>query len=97
MRPACWPARLGPSSERSSDERASGPRARIVAGVDGSPESVHALRWAVRQAELTGAGLQVTAWQYPTFFGWAPSDAVSPDGWWSACTAPRAARPSGSR
>jgi nucleotide-binding universal stress UspA family protein len=55
-------------------------QARIVAGVDGSPESVHALRWAVRQAELTGAGLQVvTAWQYPAFFGWAPSDAVSPD------------------
>ena len=29
-------------------------QARIVAGVDGSPESVHALRWAVRQAGYGG-------------------------------------------
>ena len=28
---------------------------RIVVGVDGSPASVDALRWAARQAELTGA------------------------------------------
>jgi nucleotide-binding universal stress UspA family protein len=49
--------------------------ARIVVGVDGSPESVQALRWAVRQAELTGAELQVlTAWEYPSFYGWAPAN-----------------------
>lgn len=50
---------------------------RIVAGVDGSPSSIHALRWAVKQAELTGASVDaVIAWQYPIAaggFGWAPS------------------------
>ena len=47
--------------------------ARIVVAVDGSPGSVQALRWAARQAKLTGAELQaVTAWEYPAFFGWAP-------------------------
>lgn len=48
--------------------------ARIVVGVDGSPESVQALRWAAQQAELTKAELLViTAWGYPTFYGWAPN------------------------
>ena len=48
--------------------------ARIVVGVDGSAESVQALRWAARQAELTGAELQViSAWEYPAFYGWAPA------------------------
>ncbi len=49
---------------------------RIVVGVDGSPSSRTALRWAVRQAELTGATVDaVIAWQYPVNFGtygWAP-------------------------
>jgi nucleotide-binding universal stress UspA family protein len=41
-------------------------RPRIVAGVDGSPSSVSALRWAVRQAGLTGAAVDaVIAWHYP--------------------------------
>ena len=49
--------------------------ARVVVGVDGSPGSVQALRWAARQAELTGAELQVvTAWEYPTFYSWAPAN-----------------------
>jgi nucleotide-binding universal stress UspA family protein len=47
---------------------------RIVAGVDGSASSLEALRWAVRQAELTGATVDaVIAWQYPAAavgFGW---------------------------
>ncbi len=39
----------------------------IVVGVDGSPASVDALRWAARQAELTGYHLEaVTTWQFPT-------------------------------
>ncbi|HUY47918.1 MAG TPA: universal stress protein [Streptosporangiaceae bacterium] len=56
---------------------ASGGQARIVVGVDGSAGSTEALRWAARQARLTGAALEaVIAWQYPAFFGWAP---VGPD------------------
>ena len=47
---------------------------RIVVGVDGSDGSKAALRWAARQAELTGARLQVvTGWEYPAFYGWAPA------------------------
>jgi nucleotide-binding universal stress UspA family protein len=42
---------------------------RIVVGVDGSASSLEALRWAVRQAELTGATVDaVIAWQYPPAF-----------------------------
>ena len=38
---------------------------RIVVGVDGSPSSMKALRWAIRQAKLTGAEVEaVTAWSY---------------------------------
>lgn len=38
----------------------------IVAGIDGSASSINALQWAVRQAQLTGSGVQaVMAWQYP--------------------------------
>ena len=38
----------------------------IVAGVDGSEDSKHALRWAVRQARFTGAEVHaVIAWQVP--------------------------------
>ena len=52
---------------------------RIVAGVDGSPSSISALRWATRQAELTGGTVDaVIAWEFPMTagsVGWAP---VSP-------------------
>ena len=48
-------------------------KARIVVGADGSEGSKEALRWAARQAELTGADLEaVIGWHYPAFFGWAP-------------------------
>jgi nucleotide-binding universal stress UspA family protein len=44
----------------------------IVVGVDGSEDSKNAMRWAARQAELTGATLTaVTAWQLPVSFGTA--------------------------
>ncbi|HUZ51959.1 MAG TPA: universal stress protein [Streptosporangiaceae bacterium] len=50
---------------------------RIVAGVDGSPSSIMALRWAVRQAELTGGTVDaVMAWGFPIAaggMGWAPT------------------------
>jgi nucleotide-binding universal stress UspA family protein len=49
---------------------------RIVAGVDGSPPSIDALRWAVHQAELTGGTIDaVIAWEFPMAaggLGWAP-------------------------
>ncbi|MEV7120879.1 universal stress protein [Kitasatospora griseola] len=44
---------------------------RIVVGVDGSESSRSALRWAVRQAALTGATVEaVTTWEYPAVYGW---------------------------
>jgi nucleotide-binding universal stress UspA family protein len=48
---------------------------RIVVGVDGSASSISALRWAARQAGLTGAAVDaVIAWNYPApvgAYGWA--------------------------
>ncbi|MCW2696288.1 MAG: UspA domain protein [Modestobacter sp.] len=44
---------------------------KIVVGVDGSPSSSQALRWAAQQAHLTGAELHaVTSWAPPTTYGW---------------------------
>jgi nucleotide-binding universal stress UspA family protein len=41
-------------------------RPRIIAGIDGSESSASALRWAIRQAGLTGAAVDaVIAWHYP--------------------------------
>jgi nucleotide-binding universal stress UspA family protein len=51
--------------------------ARIVVGVDGSESSRDALRWALRQAALTGDQVEaVIAWEYPATYGWVmpPSD-----------------------
>lgn len=46
---------------------------RIVVGVDGSEPSKAALRWAIRQARLTGCSVDaVTAWRYPSTYGLAP-------------------------
>lgn len=43
---------------------------RIVVGVDGSPASVTALRWAARQATVTGSSLDaVISWQQPINYG----------------------------
>jgi nucleotide-binding universal stress UspA family protein len=47
------------------------PEHRIVVGVDGSASSKAALRWALRQAHLTGAVVEaVTAWQFPVVYGY---------------------------
>lgn len=44
----------------------------IVVGVDGSPQSRQALRWAVQMARLLGAPMTVvTAWEFPTTYGYA--------------------------
>jgi nucleotide-binding universal stress UspA family protein len=40
-------------------------------GVDGSVSSKAALRWALRQAHLTGAVVEaITAWEFPAVYGY---------------------------
>jgi nucleotide-binding universal stress UspA family protein len=50
----------------------------IIVGVDGSPSSRQALRWAARQAELTGGQVHaITTWHLPSTTGWETAlDAV---------------------
>jgi nucleotide-binding universal stress UspA family protein len=46
----------------------------IVVGVDGSPPSVSALRWAARLAPVVdGVIVAVTAWQFPITYGADPA------------------------
>ncbi|WP_406202394.1 universal stress protein [Kitasatospora sp. NBC_01560] len=46
------------------------PDGRIVVGVDGSPLSHAAVRWAARMAALTGSPLEaVTVWEFPGLHG----------------------------
>jgi nucleotide-binding universal stress UspA family protein len=46
---------------------------RIVVGVDGSPSSEQALRWAAEQARLTGQELHaVITWEFPVTYGALP-------------------------
>jgi nucleotide-binding universal stress UspA family protein len=48
-------------------------RPPVVVGVDGSEESVAALRWAVRYAAATGTPVwALLAWHYPTVAGQPP-------------------------
>lgn len=57
---------------------------RVVVGVDGSPASYEALRWAVRQARLIGATVDaVAAFELPGAVGWsAPAvDAEFDEAW----------------
>ncbi len=52
-------------------EASPAPEHRIVVGVDGSMASKAALRWALRQAQLTGAVVEaVTAWEFPAVYGY---------------------------
>jgi nucleotide-binding universal stress UspA family protein len=54
------------SASQSNDE------GRIVVGFDGSPSSLDALAWAVRQGERTSASLDVVmCWQWPSGYGWS--------------------------
>ncbi|MGW3497638.1 universal stress protein [Streptomyces sp. NPDC001020] len=47
-------------------------RPRVVVGVDGSPSSHAALRWAVRYAGLIGGRVDaVAAWELPGMYGWS--------------------------
>jgi nucleotide-binding universal stress UspA family protein len=51
----------------------------VVVGVDGSAESVAALRWASRYAAATGARVRaLLAWHYPGTVG-GPPPGVAPD------------------
>ena len=45
----------------------------IVVGVDGSPSSQRAVRWASQQAKLTGATLRaVSSWRWPNYITIVP-------------------------
>jgi nucleotide-binding universal stress UspA family protein len=56
--------------------------ARIVVGIDGSDHSKKALRWALDEARLRSASLQVVyAWMLPVYatgYGFAPGDLLDP-------------------
>jgi nucleotide-binding universal stress UspA family protein len=57
---------------------ASGSRALVVVGVDGSRECADAMKWAAAYASATGARLRaVLAWHYPSAVGPAPG--VAPE------------------
>jgi len=45
-------------------------KGRVVVGIDGSPASIDAVRWAAGQAALTGSALiAITAWSIPASYG----------------------------
>jgi nucleotide-binding universal stress UspA family protein len=49
-----------------------GEKPRIVVGVDGSPESRNALRWAARIADAIGARIEaVLVWEFVSSYGWS--------------------------
>jgi nucleotide-binding universal stress UspA family protein len=51
----------------------------VVVGVDGSAESIAALRWAARYATATGARVRaLLAWHYPGVVG-GPPEGVTPE------------------
>jgi nucleotide-binding universal stress UspA family protein len=55
------------------------PQPRVVVGVDGSPSSYAALRWAVRYAQLVGGVVEaIHAWDTPSDVGWS-GPAIDPE------------------
>jgi nucleotide-binding universal stress UspA family protein len=59
--------------EESMSPADSGGQGAIVVGVDGSESSEEALRWAARQAHLTGDTVHaVTSWVWPTMYAYMP-------------------------
>ena len=55
------------------------PTHRVVVGVDGSPSSYAALRWAARYAQNVGGVVEaVHAWETPSEVGWS-GPAIDPD------------------
>ena len=56
-----------------------GEKPAIVVGVDGSPESRSALRWAARIADAIGARIEaVMVWEVVSSFGWGVLPPPSP-------------------
>lgn len=69
MTPRDVPARRTTAAEGSSTTTPNDHR--IVVGVDGSAGSKAALRWAMTQAQLTGAKVEAVAcWQDPVMWGY---------------------------
>ena len=66
------------------------PERRIVVGVDGSPGSEQALRWAIEQANLADASVEaVASWQDPVasaYYSFGFSPVVVDDEDWAALT-----------
>lgn len=57
------------------------PQGRIVVGVDGSAASLDAIRWALRQAQLTNSALEaVTSWDLPNPYAELVADEIDWDG-----------------
>ena len=57
------------------------PQGRIVVGVDGSDASLDAIRWALRQAQLTDSELEaVTSWDFPSQVAELVADDIDWDG-----------------
>ncbi|MFI1163491.1 universal stress protein [Streptomyces sp. NPDC020801] len=55
------------------------PQRRVVVGVDGSPSSYAALRWAAGYAQLIGGVVEaIHVWDTPSAVGWA-GPAIDPD------------------
>lgn len=57
----------------------SAPRRRVVVGVDGSPSSCAAVRWAAEYARLVGGVMEaIHAWDTPSAIGWT-GPAIDPE------------------